>query len=140
MQATLKSLVLVLALSAGAVSALAQDEQAATEAQGAQAGGASAQQAQERPAAPAKQGSMTREQQQSLERLTGLFILTLLLILAMTVSLIIISLTLRRRLRALEDRQVRSVTQLEDLWWRMEGPNPFEDEGKKKGDEGTNKA
>jgi len=45
---------------------------------------------------------------------------------------VVMSITLRRRLTALEGHQTRAATQLEDLWWRMEGPNPFEDEDREK--------
>lgn len=80
-------------------------------------------------AVPGGRPQMTPQQrQESLEKLSSLFIFTIILLVAMVVVLVVASIALRRRLRALEGRQQRAATQLEDLWWRMDGPNPFENE------------
>jgi len=88
--------------------------------------------AQEAPSRPeALPRDLSPQQKEALERGTALFIITILMLLLMVVVLVIFSIALRRRVAALEQRQERAVTQLEDLWWRMEGPNPFENDKKK---------
>ena len=88
---------------------------------------------------PAQSGQPERglrwQQQQALERGTALFILTVIVLVLMMAALFIVSIVLRRRVQALEKKQERAATELEDLWWRMgmNAPNPFdEDDSAKK--------
>lgn len=91
-----------------------------------------AQDAPPRPAAGEAAGiEMSPQQRESLQKLTALLIITLVVLLIMVVVFVVISITLRRRLVSLEERQMNAATQLEDLWWKMEGPNPFDEEEKK---------
>ena len=96
-----------------------------------------AQEAPSRPQAPAEESALSPEQKESLQKLTALFITTVILIVIAMAAIVIVGLTIRRRLTSIEKRQTQAATQLEDLWWKMEAPNPFEDEGKDQGkDEG----
>ena len=89
-------------------------------------------QAPSRPAANEGPLKMSPTQRESLKKLTALFIITLALILIMVVALVVVGITIRRRLTAVESRQSAAATQLEDIWWRMEGPGAslFDDEKK----------
>jgi len=72
-------------------------------------------------AAPSR---LTPTQRQALKRVTALFIATLILLVLMVAGLIVLTLTLRRRVHALEKEEARAATELEDLWWRTSGSKP----------------
>jgi heme/copper-type cytochrome/quinol oxidase subunit 2 len=75
---------------------------------------------------------LTPNQQQALKQGTALFMITLIALLLMVVAVVIVTITLRRRVNANARRRQAAPTDSESLWWRTGGPNPFEDEKKKK--------
>ena len=75
---------------------------------------------------------LSPNQQQALKQGTALFMITLIVLLLMVVAVVIVTITLRRRVDANARRRAAAPTDSESLWWRTGGPNPFEDEKKKK--------
>ena len=77
--------------------------------------------------APARPLTQLTPQQQSLNRLTVLFIITLILFLIMIFTVIVFGMILHRRVRAVEERKEKAATELEDLWWKMGMPEDGQD-------------
>jgi heme/copper-type cytochrome/quinol oxidase subunit 2 len=75
--------------------------------------------------------TLTPEQARSVKELTGLFMVLVIMLLLAVIATILVSLMLRRRLKLLEDKQARTVTELEDLWAKAGRLNPFDDKKKR---------
>jgi hypothetical protein len=80
---------------------------------------------------PAATTSLTPSQQQALQKGTALFIVTAILLLLMLVAVVVATITLRRRVAALEKTEKLKPTDFENLWWKTGGP-PGEDKTKEK--------
>lgn len=83
---------------------------------------------------PQASPELTEQQQQGqLKGLIMLLLITLVLLVVMIAALVIFGITIRKRLRIFEEQRPKLPTELEDLWWRMNNPEPGDsgDEEKK---------
>ena len=73
------------------------------------------------PATAAEPGRPSPDKE-TVKRLTSLFALTLSLFLLMVVAMVAVGVLARRRAAAATKELERKSGELEDLWWKMEGP------------------
>jgi hypothetical protein len=68
---------------------------------------------------PGASGPNEEQKRNSLRQVTGLFIITLVVLVVMFSAMVILSIVMRRRRIQIMQQRPEMPTELEDLWWRM---------------------